>query len=207
MTTVFLIRHGENDFVKKGRLAGWLPDVHLNARGRAQAESLAKILQPVKFKAIYASPLERAVETAEPLARAKGLPILERAGLSDVDVGRWQGQSLRLLHRRKLWRTVQHTPSMARFPKGESFTEAQARAVAELEDILQRNKSRRAVVACFSHADIIKLIIAHYLGLSLDLFQRLTIHPASISLLHMGDGFARILSINDSRATEDARQE
>jgi probable phosphomutase (TIGR03848 family) len=207
MTTVFLIRHGENDFVKKGRLAGWLPDVHLNARGRAQAESLAKILGPVKLKAIYASPLERAVETAEPLARAKGLPILERAGLSEVDVGRWQGQSLRLLRRRKLWQTVQHVPSMARFPEGESFTEAQARAIGELETILQKHKSRRAAVACFSHADIIKLIIAHYLGLPLDLFQRLTIQPASISLLQMGDGFARIVSVNDSRAVEHARQE
>jgi probable phosphomutase (TIGR03848 family) len=207
MTTVFLIRHGENDFMKKGRLAGWLPHIHLNERGRVQAESLAKHLQPVKLQAIYTSPLERAVETAEPLARAKGLPLLKRAGLTEVDVGRWQGQSLRLLRRRKLWQTVQHVPSMARFPEGESFTEAQARAVAELENILREHKSRGAAVACFSHSDIIKLIIAHYLGLSLDLFQRLTIHPASISLLHMGDGFARILSVNDSRACEGSRQE
>jgi probable phosphoglycerate mutase len=207
MTTVILIRHGENDFVKKGRLPGWLPGVHLNARGQAQAESLAKILQPVKIKAIYASPLERAVETAEPLARAKGLPIIERAGLSDVDVGRWQGQSLRLLRRRKLWHTVQFTPSLARFPEGESFTEAQARGVAELEAILGQHKGRGAVVACFSHADIIRLILAHYLGLSLDLFQRLTIHPASISLLHISEGFARIVKVNDSRAAEAVGQE
>jgi probable phosphomutase (TIGR03848 family) len=207
MTTVFLIRHGENDFVKKGRLAGWLPDVHLNARGRAQAEALARELQPVKLRAIFASPLERAVETAEPLARSKGLPILERAGLSEVNVGRWQGQSLRLLRRRKLWKIVQHAPSMARFPEGESFIEAQARAVAELEAIMKENKGRRAAVACFSHSDIIKLIIAHYLGLSLDLFQRLTVQPASISLLHMGDGIARILSVNDTRAAEGAKQE
>jgi probable phosphomutase (TIGR03848 family) len=202
VTTVFLIRHGENDFVKKGRLAGWLPGVHLNARGQAQAESLAKILQPVKFKAIYTSPLERAVETAEPLAKAKGLPIIERAGLSDVDVGRWQGQSLMLLRRRKLWHTVQHAPSLARFPDGESFTQSQARAVSELESILTEHKSRGAIVACFSHADIIRLIIAHYLGLSLDLFQRLTIQPASISVMHVSDGSARILKLNDSRAAE-----
>ncbi|HLC04923.1 MAG TPA: histidine phosphatase family protein [Anaerolineales bacterium] len=202
MTTVFLIRHGDNDFVKKARLAGWLPGVHLNAHGRAQAESLAKILQPVKLKAIYASPLERAMETAEPLSRVKGLQILQRAGLSDVDVGRWQGQSLMLLRRRKLWQTVQHAPSLARFPDGESFTQAQARAVAELEGILAEHKSRNVAVACFSHADIIRLIIAHYLGLSLDLFQRLTIQPASISSIHISDGSARILRINDSRATE-----
>jgi probable phosphomutase (TIGR03848 family) len=202
VTTIFLIRHGENDFVKKGRLAGWLPGVHLNARGQAQAVSLAKMLQPVKFKAVYASPLERAVETAEPLAKAKGLPIIERAGLSDVDVGRWQGQSLLLLRRRKLWHTIQHAPSLARFPDGETFTQAQARAVAELEDILREHKSRGAIVACFSHADIIRLIIAHYLGLSLDLFQRLTIQPASISLLYVSDGSARILKVNDTRAAE-----
>lgn len=207
MTTVFLIRHGENDFVKKARLAGWLPGVHLNARGLAQAESLARILQPVRLKAIYASPLERAVETAEPLAMAKGLQIIERAGLSDVDVGRWQGKSLRLLRRRKLWQTVQHAPSLARFPEGESFTEAQARAVAELEGILNEHRHRNVAVACFSHADIIKLIIAHYLGLSLDLFQRLTIHPASISSLQVSDTSARVLRMNDSRAAEGAGQE
>jgi probable phosphomutase (TIGR03848 family) len=202
VTTVFLIRHGENDFVKKGRLAGWMPGVHLNARGQAQAETLAKLLKPVKFNAIYASPLERAVETAEPLARAKGLPIIERAGLSDVDVGRWQGQSLMLLRRRKLWHTIQYAPSLARFPEGESFTQAQARAVAEFEGILREHKSRRAIVACISHADIIRLIIAHYLGLSIDLFQRLIIQPASISLLHVDDGSARILKVNDARAAE-----
>jgi broad specificity phosphatase PhoE len=192
VTTVFLIRHGENDFVKKGRLAGWMPGVHLNARGQAQAETLAKLLKPVKFNAIYASPL----------ARAKGLPIIERAGLSDVDVGRWQGQSLMLLRRRKLWHTIQYAPSLARFPEGESFTQAQARAVAEFEGILREHKSRRAIVACISHADIIRLIIAHYLGLSIDLFQRLIIQPASISLLHVADGSARILKVNDARAAE-----
>lgn len=206
MTTVFLIRHGENEFVTKGRLAGWLPGVHLNKRGRAQAEALARLLEPVNIHAIYTSPLERAVETAEPLAKAKGLPLLRRAGLSEVDVGRWQGQSLRLLRRRKLWQTVQLAPSMARFPDGESFTEAQARAVGELDAILRRHTRRRSVIACFSHADIIRLIIAHYLGLSLDLFQRLTIQPASISLLHVSDGLARILKVNDTRAAEDVGQ-
>jgi probable phosphomutase (TIGR03848 family) len=207
VTTVFLIRHGENDFVKKGRLAGWLPGVHLNARGQAQAEALAKSLQTVKFKAIYASPLERAVETAQPLARAKGLPVIERAGLSDVDVGRWQGQSLRLLRRRKLWHTVQHAPSLVRFPEGESFTQAQARALAELESILHEHKGRGAIIACFSHADIIRLIIAQYLGLPLDLFQRLTIQPASISLLFVDGGSARILKVNDTRAGESSVRE
>jgi len=207
MSTVYLIRHAENDYVKKARLAGWLSGVHLNAHGRAQAEALAEVMQPVKLDAIYASPLERAVETAEPLAKAKGLQVIERAGLIEVDVGRWQGQSIRTLRRRKLWQLVQQAPSLARFPEGESFTEAQARAVAEIDNILSAHRGRKAAIACLTHADVIKLIIAHYLGLPLDLFQRLTVLPASISLLHISDGYTRLLKLNDGRAAERAREQ
>ena len=167
MTTFLLIRHGENDWVGR-RLPGWSPGIHLNDRGQAQAAALAGLLRPVRLAAICSSPLDRALETARPLARSKGLTIQRTRGLAEMQVGDWQGQSLRRLSRNKLWPIIQHTPSLARFPGGESFPEAQARIVAALEGLRHKYGSPRAVVACFSHADRIQLAVAHSLGLPLD---------------------------------------
>jgi probable phosphoglycerate mutase len=205
MTTFLLIRHGENDWVGR-RLPGWTPGLHLNRNGRAQAEALAAVLKPVRLAAVCSSPLERALETARPLARAKGLPVQRVRGLAEMQVGDWQGQPLGRLRRTKLWPIIQHTPSLARFPGGESFPEAQARIVAALEGLRQRYGSPRAVVACFSHADMIKLAIAHYLGLPLDLFQRLAVEPASITALHVRPTGAFLLRLNDTRPAEAARR-
>jgi probable phosphomutase (TIGR03848 family) len=203
MTTVYLVRHGENDFIGKGhRLAGWLPDVHLNDRGRAQANALAEYFSKIRLRGIYSSPLERTLETAEPIAEAKGLPIEKRVGLGEIGYGRWEGQTLKTLSKRKLWPMIQNTPSLARFPDGESFVEAQTRVVSEIEDLRSMHKSPKASILCVSHADVIKLIIAHYLGLPLDLFQRLIVMPASISILHI-DRTPRLVVLNDMQATKE----
>jgi probable phosphomutase (TIGR03848 family) len=201
MTTLYLIRHAENDWIGR-RLPGWTRGLHLNARGHAQAAALAEILAPVRLTAIYSSPLERAMETARPLARAKRLEIVRRPGLAEMRVGSWQGQPLRRLRRRKLWPVIQFTPSLARFPGGESFVEGQARVVGELERICAGHRSPRSAVACFSHADIIKLAVAHYLGLPLDLFQRLAVEPASITVVHVTEGRALVVRLNDARVQE-----
>ncbi|HKY83695.1 MAG TPA: histidine phosphatase family protein [Anaerolineales bacterium] len=203
MTTFLLIRHGENDWVGR-RLPGWTPGLHLNRRGTAQAEALVELLRPVRLAAIYSSPLERALETARPLARAKGLAVHRSVGLAEMRVGEWQGQSLRRLSRRKLWPVIQSTPSLARFPGGESFVEAQARIVTELEALRRKHASRQAIVACFSHADMIKLAVAYFVGLPLDMFQRLAVEPASVTALHVGDRRAMLLRLNDTRAGESA---
>lgn len=200
MPTFYLIRHAENDFVGR-RLAGWLPGVHLNEQGVAQARALAEALAPVKLAALYSSPLDRALETAEPLARTKGLEIRIRPDLGEVKVGRWEGESLRRLRRRKLWTVIQQAPSLARFPEGESFIEAQARVVAELEALREQHPGSRSAIACISHSDTLKLALAHYVGMPLDLFQRLTIEPASISILRISDGHVRLLQLNNTRAT------
>ena len=200
MPTFYLIRHAENDFVGR-RLAGWLPGVHLNEQGVAQARALAEALAPVKLAALYSSPLDRALETAEPLARTKGLEIRIRPDLGEVKVGRWEGESLRRLRRRKLWTVIQQAPSLARFPEGESFVEAQARVVAELEALREQHPGSRSAIACISHSDTLKLALAHYVGMPLDLFQRLTIEPASISILRISDGHVRLLQLNNTRAT------
>lgn len=199
MTLLYLIRHGENDWVGK-RLPGWVPGLHLNGRGREQAERLAGELATVEFQAVYSSPLERAVETAEPIARLQGLTLETRADLGEVRVGRWQGQPLRLLRLRRLWPTIQRAPSQARFPGGESFPEAQARLVAEIERIVAEHRGPKASVAVVSHADPIKLVIAHHLGLALDLFQRLAIEPASVSILQLGSGPSRLVRLNEPHA-------
>ncbi len=110
MTTLYLIRHAENDFMRQHKLAGWLPGIHLNDRGRAQAEGLVPAFEGLRLQALYSSPLERAVETAAPLARAHDLAVHRRPGLGEIHYGRWQGQPLSRLRRLKLWSQVQATP-------------------------------------------------------------------------------------------------
>jgi probable phosphomutase (TIGR03848 family) len=196
MTTLYLIRHGLNDFVGHHKLAGWQPGVHLNEKGRAQAQALAEHLASLKLKAIYASPLERTMETAVPIAAAHKLEVIPREGLGEIHYGQWQGQSIKALKRRKLWPVIQNTPSLARFPDGESFPEAQARIVAEFEILRSKHKGAKDVIACVLHADPIKLAIAHYIGLHVDFFQRLAIQPASISILRIDGHHARLLTMN-----------
>lgn len=195
MTIIFLIRHGENDFVKKGRLAGRLPDVHLNPRGQAQAQSLAIKLSGASVKAVYSSPLERALETAEPVAKALGQTVILRPGLIEMDIGDWQGEKLKGLYRHKLWKLVQWLPSRMQFPNGESFVTAQQRMVNEIEELAGQHAAKDLIL-CFSHSDPIKLVVAHYLGMPLDLFQRLAVSPASISVLQIGEGSHRLLALN-----------
>jgi len=183
MPTILLIRHGENDYVGR-RLAGRLPGVHLNEKGRKHAHEVAEALCNAPVKAIYSSPLERAMETAEPLAQVLGLPVLPRPGLQEIDFGSWQGKTMKQMARMKLWKVVQGSPSQVRFPGGESFSEAQQRMVAELEDIAAGHEPDD-LIACFSHSDAIKLAVAHFLGMPLDNFQRLAVSTCALSIVHL----------------------
>jgi probable phosphomutase (TIGR03848 family) len=200
MTILYLIRHGETDYVGH-KLSGWLPGIHLNERGQRQVARLAEELADVPFAALYASPLDRTIETARPIAASHHLRIVRRPRLGELDPGEWAGQSLKSLRRRKLWPVIQRSPSLARFPGGESFLEAQERIVAELEALRKAHPRPETIVGVVSHADMIKLALAHYIGLPLDQFQRLTIEPASISILSVGDSLTRLLHHNDTRAS------
>jgi probable phosphoglycerate mutase len=195
MPTILLIRHAENEYVAKGRLAGRQPGVHLNENGNNQAAALAEALGKAPIKAVYASPLERCLETAQPLAVALGLEVVPREGLLEIDFGDWQNRTLKQLRRRKLWKVVQGNPARMQFPEGETFASAQVRVVEELET-LSKIHSPKDLVACFSHADVIRLAVAYYIGTPLDLFQRIAVSPASISTLHLGDFGARVLNVN-----------
>jgi len=195
MPVILLIRHGENDYVKKHRLAGRLPGVHLNQKGQEQARLLAEKLADVPIKAVYSSPLERTMETAAPLAQALGLEVIPRPGLIETDFGEWQGESLKKLNRLKIWRVVQNRPSLMRFPGGETFAELQMRYVRELEYICSQHEAKD-ILALVSHADPIRLAVAFYIGLPLDMFQRLSVGPGSISVLWLADDSSRLLTLN-----------
>lgn len=181
MAIFLLIRHGENDYVGK-RLVGQTPGVHLNEKGRHQASLIADTLAQAPIKAIYSSPLERAVETAQPLADMLHLPVCIEPGLTEINFGTWQGKTVKQMHRLKLWKVVQETPSQMRFPQGESFLEAQQRLCETIEAIRARHEEKE-MVACFSHSDAISLVVAHYLGLPVDNFHRLSVGTASMTLL------------------------
>lgn len=196
MTTVVLVRHATTSTTGK-RLYGQSPGHDLDERGQRQAEAAAERLRGLAVDAVYSSPLERAQQTAKPIARAAGVRVRTRKGLIEPDVGDWTGKALGQLRRRKEWRVVQRAPSRFRFPGGESFRQLQQRAADEVEGLAREHPDGRIV--CVSHADVIKVIVAHFIGLHLDLLQRLDISPASITTLHLDPGGATmLLGLNDT---------
>ncbi|GAB4419703.1 MAG: histidine phosphatase family protein [Anaerolineales bacterium] len=195
MPLLLLIRHGENEYVKSNKLAGRLPGVHLNERGQAQAKALGNALVKVPLKGVYASPLERAMETAEPIAQAHKLEIQQRPELMDIDIGAWQGRSWKVLSRTKKWKLVQGAPSRFTFPDGESFLGAQTRIASCLDEIAASHKPKDILAVVF-HADPIKLAVSHYIGLPLDHFQRLGCNTGSVTSIFVGKGSAHLLQLN-----------
>ncbi len=160
VTLLLLIRHGSNDWVH-GRLAGWTPGVHLNDEGRRQAAALSARLAFLPIDAIYTSPLDRTVETAQAIAGPRGMPLRLVEGLGEVRYGEWQGAELKELYKHELWPGVQFYPS-----------------------------------------DIIKLALAYYVGMHMDLFQRLEVSPCSVSALFFTRMGPRLLAYNDTGSLE-----
>lgn len=197
MVTIILVRHGENDWVKKHRLAGWIEGIHLNETGRQQAEAAAERLTSLPIKAIYSSPVLRCHETADYIARSQKLPVTLLDTIGEVRYGEWEGKKIKKLAKKKEWFTVQFFPSRMQFPGGDSLRGVQARGVDALESLAQSHDDKDIIVVV-SHADLIKLVLAYYLGVHIDLFQRIIVSPASVSLLHLsGNGMVRVGRIND----------
>lgn len=197
MTTIILVRHGENDWVKKNRLAGWIEGIHLNENGRNQAAAAAQRLSQLPIKAIYSSPVLRCRETAEFIATAQELPVTELETVGEVRYGKWEGKKIKKLAKKKAWFAVQFFPSRMQFPEGDSLREVQSRGVTALETLAASHESGDIIVVV-SHADLIKLVLAYYLGVHIDLFQRIIISPASVSVLHLSNnGMVRVGRIND----------
>jgi len=196
MTQILLIRHAVNDFVKTGKLAGWTPGVHLNEEGQAQAVALGKRLADTPIDVLYASPLERTMETAEAIRQHHThLTIQQTSELGEVRYGDWEGMEINKLTGRKMWQVVQQYPSRAEFPNGETMRGVQTRAVNAVEALVSAHP--RETVAVVTHADIIKMVLAHFLGMHLDEFQRIVITPASISVLSLGFGRPYVGTMND----------
>jgi len=195
MTKLLLIRHALTDSVGQ-RLSGRMPSVPLNAEGQAQAQKLAERLAPVPLAAIYSSPLERALQTAAPLAQRHQLEPIVSEDFLEIDFGHWTNRTFQGLAGEPEFQRFNSFRSHTRIPGGELMLEAQARTVAGLGRLCAQHPG--ATVAVVSHADLLKAAVAYYAGIPLDLFQRLEISPASVSGLEIFEETARILFLNDT---------
>jgi probable phosphoglycerate mutase len=193
MTTLLLIRHGMTDAV--GRvITGRRPGVHLNEEGKRQVELLVETLSTTALAAVYSSPLERALETARPIARAHVIEPQLSDRLLEVDFGQWEGCTLDELSRLPEWQAFNEFRSHTHAPGGEHMLDVQRRMIDEMEELRRRHAGE--CVAVVSHGDVIRATVAHYLGVPLDLFLRLEISPASVSAIQLGEMHARVPIIN-----------
>jgi probable phosphomutase (TIGR03848 family) len=188
MATVILVRHGRTTANASGTLAGRLPGVRLDDVGVGQAQRTGERLAVVPLAAIVSSPLERCRQTAKLVVGARDTAprVTSEKGITECDYGEWQGRPLRELAKEPLWKVVQGQPSAAAFPGGESLATMQARAVAAVrrrDAAVEAEHGPDAVWVAVSHGDIIKSVLADALGMHLDLFQRINVDPASVSIV------------------------
>jgi probable phosphomutase (TIGR03848 family) len=200
VTLLLLIRHAVTSATGK-RLSGTTPGIHLSEEGRSQATRLSERLAPLHLAGVYTSPLERCVETAEAIAASRRLDVQLLPELVEVGYGTWTGRPLAQLARTTMWKRIQQSPSSVRFPGGETLTEVQRRSVAALDGLAVRHS--KGIVAVVSHADVIRLAVAHYAGVHLDLFQRIIVSPASVTVIGVGDRVPRIIRMNDTGSLAD----
>ncbi len=194
MTTLLLVRHGVT--ASTGSRLGGRTQAELSEAGREQARAAGERLAGAGVRAVYASPLARTWQTAAIVGEAVRREPQTCDGLLEVDYGRWTDRPLRAVARTKMWPVIQSTPSLARFPEGETIRAAQLRAADAVEELVARH--RRGVIAAVSHADVIKALVAFYLALPLDNFQRIHIAPASVTALSLSPGGRpMLLRLND----------
>ncbi len=193
---MLLVRHGQTPTTGK-LLPGRAPGLHLADAGVEQAQRAAERIAALKtVDAVYASPLERARETAAPIAAARGLKVQIDRGLLECDFGDWTGAELKALMKLPAWGTVQRAPSTFTFPGGESFTAMQNRIVGAIDRL--RAKHPGGTIVCVSHADPIKAAVAHAMGTHIDLFQRIVISTCSVTAIAYGMGAPMVLTVNST---------
>ena len=199
MTTVILFRHGRTTANAGGLLAGWTPGVELDETGRAQVAALAARLAPVPLAAVVSSPLERCQQSAAAVVADRELRVQTDERLGECRYGDWTGREIKQLVKDPLWKVVQQHPSAAVFPgaEGEGLAQTQARAVAAVREWNATLGPDAVWLAC-SHGDVIKAIVADALGLHLDLFQRIVVDPASISVITYTDTRPFLVRLNDT---------
>jgi probable phosphomutase (TIGR03848 family) len=199
VTTVILFRHGRTTANTGGVLAGWTPGVRLDEAGQAQVDAVAARLAPVPLAAVVSSPLERCQQSAAAVVAGRELQVQTDDRLGEARYGDWTGRDLKQLVKEPLWKVVQQHPSAAVFPgaEGEGLAQTQARAVAAVREWNAKLGPEAVWLAC-SHGDVIKAVLADALGLHLDLFQRIVVDPASISVITYTDTRPFVVRMNDT---------
>jgi probable phosphoglycerate mutase len=195
MTTFLLLRHGETDAIGK-KIMGWKPGWRLNANGRRQAERLAGRLANRPIRAIYTSPLERANETAQIVAAPHALTPQTEVAFGEVRFGEWEGLTMDELGRIELWHRYNRFRGGTRPPGGETMIEVQSRAVGRLESLAAAHHGES--VAVVSHGDVLRGMLAWYLGIPVDLMLRFEIEPAGLSILELAEWGARVMLMNET---------
>jgi broad specificity phosphatase PhoE len=195
VTTVFLVRHAAHDRLDR-ILCGRMPEVSLGATGQGQAESLARRLARERIGAVFASPLDRARETAAPIAARHGLDVEIAPGVNEIDCGEWTGARFEDLHADERWHVWNRERAISAPPGGEPMRDVQARALAQLED--WRGRFPDQAIVAVSHSDVIKAVVCGFLGLSLDRYHAFEIGPASITTLVVWEGGGKVLSLNEA---------
>lgn len=193
MTTFYLVRHGACAGIGEklwGRTAG----VCLNEDGKRQAQQLAERFKHVALDAIYSSPLERALETAEAIARVVRLEVKQLAAFDEIDFGDWSGKSFDELSGDERWQRFNSQRSVTNIPGGESFLDVQARVLAELDRLSEQHAGAR--IAIVSHADVIKAAVGYVGGTPIDLLQRIEISPCSVSIIVTDTSGPRLFAVN-----------
>ncbi len=195
LMTLVLVRHAVT--AQTGPLlSGRTPGIDLSDLGNEQASAAGERLASLPIAAVYASPIERTRQTAAHIASHHHLEVQVLDGVIEADYGEWTGGRIEDLAKTDLWKTVQRTPSRARFPNGESIAEMQTRTVTALESVVAAHPGEMVVVV--SHADPIKSVIAHFTGVHLDLFQRISVSPASVTVFSLGSYGAVLVKCNDT---------
>jgi probable phosphomutase (TIGR03848 family) len=202
MAVLLLIRHALTDQTGK-RLYGRRAGIHLSHRGWEQARALGERVAAARPAALYTSPQVRCVETAASISAATGLEVRRMPRLQEIDYGRWTGRRFSSLRGTKLWEMVRRRPSAARFPDGEAMLDVQRRMVAALEEVAAGHP--RDVVAVVSHGDPIALALAHFMGLHIDLFQRINAAPGSVSAVVLSEASPLVVRLGDTGTLEDLR--
>ena len=193
MTVLYFVRHGETDYSGK-IISGNLPGIHLNNRGKQQSAGITKYFESTALQAIYCSPLERAIETASPLAEQKKLTLEKVPFLREIDFGDFQGKGEELAQS-SLWQRFLINPAWVRFPNGETVKEAQKRVVEGINTLCAQFSSAEAIL-CVAHCEIIRLAIAHVLKMPLDAYMKITIDTGSISKVIWSETNHHVMFLN-----------
>ena len=192
---LLLMRHGDNNSLHQGILPGRIPGVHLNENGRAEVERMAELFREVPLAAVYASPLERTMETAEIMIRGRNLSVNPEDAFLENDLKEWEGKSFKELVQLQEWKAFCEDPYTAPNDWAETPQKLQERAVDAVERLLAAHEEDAAVMVV-SHGDVIRAVLCHYLDMRLTSLRKLTINTASISVISFNRETSRVDCVN-----------